>query len=539
MFPTVFFSPRTCVFVLAVVLTAFAAASASGGGLTGHWTFDGDFTDSVGDHDATALDGAFIETPTVGAAFAGSQAVRFDGGDDVVTIGIDALPAGPFSLSFWEYAMDTDQSYLLASGDPSLELCLQRFSTEEVGGRITGGDFGLTGLAIEGWHHHVIVHDSIGGSQWYIDGQLATENPTSNPWSGGTDPLMLGNRFSNPNRGLNGYLDDFQIYDGALDGDDANWLFSNPGQTVERDLGPAKSVVYREVFPGDDLTGDPVVWLPAEGWNNHSGSTGTAAVEETLLSHGTTVAAPDPVNSFPSRTGDSQGYLMNRLGTTGEPAIFWTEEYPDDLRFGDIAQISYDARHAGTDFINYVAVRVDTGDAENWYISGEFDGPSEWTTLAVDFATATWEELHFEPDVSLAMGEVATPDPDGNVTAFGIFQPSQTTNANYRYDNYTVEVIEVASSLPGDLNGDGFVGGDDLDIVRSFWGQTVPTGDLLSGDPSEDGFVGGDDLDIVRANWGTGAPPAPSAVPEPATLALFATGFMGLLTFGRQKRGGV
>ena len=88
--------------------------------------------------------------------------------------------------------------------------------------------------------------------------------------------------------------------------------------------------------------------------------------------------------------------------------------------------------------------------------------------------------------------------------------------------------------IPGDLNDDGFVGGDDLDIVRSFWGQNVTPGDLLSGDPSEDGFVGGDDLDIVRANWGTGTPPAPSAVPEPASWCLLLAGALGLLW--RRKR---
>jgi len=84
------------------------------------------------------------------------------------------------------------------------------------------------------------------------------------------------------------------------------------------------------------------------------------------------------------------------------------------------------------------------------------------------------------------------------------------------------EIADLASiqqSLPGDLNDDGFVGGDDLDIVRGFWGQNVTAGDLESGDPSGDGFVGGDDLDIVRANWGEGTPPTPSAVPEPSMFA--------------------
>jgi len=90
-------------------------------------------------------------------------------------------------------------------------------------------------------------------------------------------------------------------------------------------------------------------------------------------------------------------------------------------------------------------------------------------------------------------------------------------------------------ALDGDLNSDGFVGGDDLDIVRSFWGQNVPAGDLLQGDPSGDGFVGGDDLDIVRANWGQGTPPAPSAVPEPASWILLLVGAVFAMAAGWRR----
>ena len=86
-------------------------------------------------------------------------------------------------------------------------------------------------------------------------------------------------------------------------------------------------------------------------------------------------------------------------------------------------------------------------------------------------------------------------------------------------------VLRLVSSLPGDLNGDGFVGSADLDIVRGFWGQTVTTGSLLEGDPSGDGLVGSADLDIVRANWGHGTPATGASVPEPATLS-------GLLILG-------
>ncbi len=73
--------------------------------------------------------------------------------------------------------------------------------------------------------------------------------------------------------------------------------------------------------------------------------------------------------------------------------------------------------------------------------------------------------------------------------------------------------------VAGDLDGDGFVGLSDLDIVLNNWNQTVTEGDFLSGDPTGDGFVGLSDLDIVLNNWNAGTPP-PAAIPEPGTVAL-------------------
>ena len=94
--------------------------------------------------------------------------------------------------------------------------------------------------------------------------------------------------------------------------------------------------------------------------------------------------------------------------------------------------------------------------------------------------------------------------------------------------------------IAGDLDGDGFVGLDDLDIVLAFWNQNVTPGELLSGDPSGDGFVGLNDLDIILSNWNAGTPATASEllgiVPEPGAIALLLTIGLGAIN-SRATRG--
>ncbi|MEZ6192188.1 MAG: PQQ-dependent sugar dehydrogenase [Phycisphaerales bacterium] len=91
------------------------------------------------------------------------------------------------------------------------------------------------------------------------------------------------------------------------------------------------------------------------------------------------------------------------------------------------------------------------------------------------------------------------------------------------------------TSIPGDLDGDGFVGIDDLNIVLGNWNQQVAARDPQKGDPSGDGFVGIDDLNVVLGNWNAGTPPGETSnIPEPGTLWLL--GCCGIMATYRTIR---
>ena len=99
----------------------------------------------------------------------------------------------------------------------------------------------------------------------------------------------------------------------------------------------------------------------------------------------------------------------------------------------------------------------------------------------------------------------------------------------------TGEIAVVANpAIPGDLNGDGYVGLDDLQPILDHWNQNVTVGDPMMGDISgpggvPDGYVGLDDLQPVLDHWNEGVPPTPSSIPEPASLALLSLGGLALM----------
>jgi len=125
-------------------------------------------------------------------------------------------------------------------------------------------------------------------------------------------------------------------------------------------------------------------------------------------------------------------------------------------------------------------------------------------------------------------------DPDQRVMYVGEFgNPSaphccQTINRELHADDIAGAVFTYG--LRGDLDGDGFVGINDLNIVLSDWNLAIPPGNPLA-DPSGDGFVGIDDLNTVLGNWNAGTPPPPVSeanIPEPATALLLLGGLLSL-----------
>ena len=96
--------------------------------------------------------------------------------------------------------------------------------------------------------------------------------------------------------------------------------------------------------------------------------------------------------------------------------------------------------------------------------------------------------------------------------------------------DYLLSLAESEPAIPGDLDGDGFVGLSDLDIILNNWNQSVPPADPAA-DPSGDDYVGLDDLDLILNNWNMGTPPAAeafSANQDETTAAAAGTQILGI-----------
>jgi len=301
-------------------------------------------------------------------------------------------------------------------------------------------------------------------------------------------------------------------------------------------------VLYREIFPSGLEANTPPDTV---GWTVHHDATGElydgsstgGGIGEWNCSSAAAPGNPidlSAVNSNPHLQDTEVGYFFfNKDGDSEiRNVLVWTDEVSvANVAKAGLTEVSfYEGNNDNTEM--RIALKI----ADGWYASQEVFianaspmGSGVKQSIS-DFSTAAWHPVTLNPGTELSRSEDLVFLPEGAVQAAGIYTDDMVNNyTSHRFDTYEIQGEASGNGLDGDLNDDGFVGGDDLDIVRSFWGQNVTAGDLELGDPSGDGFVGGDDLDIVRANWGQGTPPVPTGVPEPTWLAMILGGAIIML----------
>ena len=117
------------------------------------------------------------------------------------------------------------------------------------------------------------------------------------------------------------------------------------------------------------------------------------------------------------------------------------------------------------------------------------------------------------------------------------FIPGSTEDISFLYHiagapEVTVGLVEYLQSppnIPGDFDGDGFVGLSDLNILGSNFG-VMGGATPATGDTNGDGNVDLADLNVLGSNWN---PPPAVAVPEPTAFVAQLLAFVGLMLHRR------
>ncbi len=116
-----------------------------------------------------------------------------------------------------------------------------------------------------------------------------------------------------------------------------------------------------------------------------------------------------------------------------------------------------------------------------------------------------------------------------------VIVPGETLKLHLVTDSYLApfgyRVVAVSSLAPGDADGDGLVGDDDLSALLANWGLDTdwPGGEFIG-----DHIVDDNDLSLLLANWnGQAGPPESGAAPEPGTVVLLVTG--GCISLVRRR----
>jgi len=156
--------------------------------------------------------------------------------------------------------------------------------------------------------------------------------------------------------------------------------------------------------------------------------------------------------------------------------------------------------------------------------------------LIYNYEDESWEL--YDLDAGLDESDNLAADNPGMITTLGTMLSDWLVDvdAQMPIDSRNGQAVPLPQTTGlglGDINGDGFVGLEDLDILLANWGDETRLLDWAAGEITGDGIVGQADLDVVLANWGEGTPPE-TAVPQPASA--LSLGGMVLMCMRRGAR---
>ena len=206
-------------------LAAISLLSAAQGGVVAHYTFDSDFTDSVGSNDLLADGGTPTTTTTASEVRFGTGALSLDGSSDLnFTSSIAFGVSDEWSVSFWgKRASDADfrSGMVLGTTDGFIWTPDNPSVVRGIRLRINGDNDVEVGADDAQYHHWVVTADSSGFSLYrdniLLDTQASATNVTFDEVGTGASAANI----------YDGSIDELYIFDEAIDAAVIESLFTS------------------------------------------------------------------------------------------------------------------------------------------------------------------------------------------------------------------------------------------------------------------------------------------------------------------------